>query len=148
MSNGEDAGRKGPKGPAVPKGPKIDKTILLIDDDENLLRITKYFLETEGFTVKAASNPRVGIKIAGQGGIDLIICDIMMPEMDGYTVCKTLNENDETFSIPMVFLSAKSEPSDRLLGFFSGAIDYMTKPFKKEDLLRKARKLLKIESGR
>jgi DNA-binding response OmpR family regulator len=119
------------------------KTILVIDDEENILNAVRIHLESEGYHVKTALSAEEGLKIAQQGGIDLVVLDIMMPGMDGYEACEQLTSDSRTFNIPVLFLTARTQPADRLTGFFAGAHDYMTKPFKKAELLQRIKRLLR-----
>lgn len=111
------------------------ETILIIEDNldvrENIIEI----LELAGYTVLSAENGKQGIRIAKKETPDLIICDIMMPEADGYTVLHSLGKVPETAGIPFIFLSAKSEMDDVRKGMNLGADDYLTKPFREMELL-------------
>ncbi len=111
------------------------KKILVIEDDVNIQSTIFEFLQAEGFEVFLAMNGRQGIQIAQTVLPSLIICDIMMPEMDGFEVLKNLSSSASTSSIPFIFLSARSENPDVRQGMNSGADDYLTKPFKLDDLL-------------
>jgi DNA-binding NarL/FixJ family response regulator len=110
-------------------------TILVIEDHapmrKNLLKI----LEMEGFQTMAAENGRRGLELAAAGKPDLILCDVMMPGVDGYAVLQALRENAETATTPFIFLTAKGEKFDQRVGMNLGADDYLTKPVACEDLL-------------
>ena len=110
-------------------------TILLIEDHPQVLDNTAELLEWEGYQVEIATNGREGLEIACRSMPDLVICDIMMPEMDGYEVLKKLSHNPNTNTIPFVFLTAKAEKSERKLGLELGADDYLTKPYESSMLL-------------
>ncbi|HLY72939.1 MAG TPA: response regulator, partial [Planctomycetota bacterium] len=86
----------------------MSHTILAIDDSKKILDIIKYFLENEGYGVKAVGDPFEGIQVAQQGGIDLILLDIMMPGMDGYTVFDNLKKDSRTREVPVIMLTAKA----------------------------------------
>lgn len=109
--------------------------ILVIEDEKtdliNLLRV----LRVEGFETIIAENGNLGVDLALQEQPDLIICDILMPEFDGYKVLKALQQNPITASIPFIFMSAKSDPSDMRLGMNLGADDYLTKPFNRAEIV-------------
>lgn len=92
-------------------------------------------LEMEGFQVFTAENGRVGVQVATQEKPDLIICDVMMPELDGYGVVQTLRGDPEFVTTPFIFLTAKADKSDIRVGMNFGADDYLTKPVIREDLL-------------
>jgi len=111
------------------------KKILLIEDDEGIRETTKEILELADYEVYIAENGKKGVELARVYKADLIICDIMMPDLDGYGVLNILSKNTETSSIPFVFLSAKSEKSDMRKGMNLGADDYITKPFEDNELL-------------
>ncbi len=111
------------------------KTILLIEDDVALRENTAELLELAGYKVETAPNGRIGIEKARSLTPNVIICDIMMPEIDGYGVLQALAANGETSNIPFIFLSAKTEHKEVRKGMDLGADDYLTKPFDEEELL-------------
>ncbi len=111
------------------------KNILLIEDDTVLRENTAELLDLAGYQVSMAANGRAGLQMALEETPHLILCDIMMPEMDGYTVLKHLRDHDPTKTTPFIFLSAKTEHKDVRLGMNMGADDYVTKPFTEEELL-------------
>ena len=110
------------------------KTILLIEDDTVLRENTAELLELSDYMVLTAPNGKVGVDMALTHLPDIIICDIMMPELDGYTVLEILAANRKTKFIPFIFLSAKTEKKDVRTGMNLGADDYITKPFTEEEL--------------
>ncbi|WP_117179064.1 response regulator [Mariniflexile rhizosphaerae] len=109
--------------------------VLLIEDDVSLRGNTAEILELSGYEVIMASNGKVGVEKAIQQHPDIIVCDIMMPELDGYGVLELLSKNESTKFIPFIFLSAKTDRKDVRLGMNLGADDYITKPFNEEDLI-------------
>ena len=111
------------------------KKILLIEDDVTVRENTAELLELSNYEVITASNGRLGVEKAKLNPPDIIVCDIMMPEMDGYGVLQELAKDEETDNIPFIFLSAKTEHKDIRKGMDLGADDYLTKPFEEEDLL-------------
>ena len=111
------------------------KKILLIEDNPNVLLNTTRMLQAEGYMVISANNGRDGLELAQQNIPSLIICDIMMPEIDGYGVITQLRENPATTAIPFIFLSAKSDKTDLRQGMELGSDDYLTKPFTRDELL-------------
>ena len=111
------------------------KTILLIEDSADIRENTSEILELANYKVLTAENGKIGVELAKTSHPDIIICDIMMPELDGYGVLNILSRNPETASIPFIFLSAKSEAADQRKGMNLGADDYVTKPFKASDLI-------------
>lgn len=111
------------------------RKILLIEDDAALRENTAEMLELVNYKVITACNGTEGVKLAKEENPDLIICDILMPEKDGYNVLKELSFNETTQHIPFIFLSAKTEHKEIRLGMDLGADDYITKPFEEEELL-------------
>ncbi|WP_142785916.1 response regulator [Changchengzhania lutea] len=111
------------------------KTVLLIEDDIVLRENTAELLELAHYKVLTASNGKVGITLAKKHLPDIIVCDIMMPELDGYSALKILSKSKTTKHIPFIFLSAKTERSDIRKGMNLGADDYITKPFSEDDLI-------------
>lgn len=109
--------------------------LLLIDDDPNLILLVKDYLEFSGYEVLTASQGREAIKILDQDIPDLIICDVMMPEMDGYTFVKEVRDNPRLEWLPVIFLSAKGNSKDRIQGLTQGADVYMVKPFEPDELV-------------
>ena len=113
--------------------------ILIIEDAPEMRRNLTTILRLEGFEPLAAENGRKGIELALRHKPDLVLCDVMMPELDGYGVLKTLHDDPATMNVPFIFLTAKGEKSDVRGGMNLGADDYLTKPVDKADLLRAIR---------
>ena len=111
------------------------KRILLIEDNPEVRENTSEILSLANYEVLMAENGRVGVDMAQRHKPDLIICDIMMPELDGYGVLHILSKNEQTAAIPFIFLTAKTEKTDIRKGMNLGADDYLTKPFDDTDLL-------------
>ncbi len=111
------------------------KKILLIEDNPDIRENTSEILELDGYEVLTAENGKIGVDLAIKEIPDLIICDIMMPVLDGYGVLHLLSKNKETTDIPFIFLTAKAERSDFRKGMEMGADDYITKPFDDVELL-------------
>ncbi|AHF15300.1 response regulator [Niabella soli] len=111
------------------------KTILLIEDNDDIRNNTAEILELSNYNVIAAENGKTGVEKAIEHTPDLIICDIMMPVLDGYGVLHALHRNETTKNIPFIFLTAKTERSDLRKGMELGADDYITKPFTGTELL-------------
>jgi DNA-binding response OmpR family regulator len=120
----------------------MTKKILVIEDEADLRANVSRFLKAEGYEVAAAANGAAGVESAIAEMPDLIVCDITMPEMDGFGVLFTLRENVSTSKIPFIFLTASTRTYDRQWGVELGANDYITKPFKLEELLTAIRKRL------
>ena len=111
------------------------KKILLIEDTEDVREATAEILELADYEVETAENGIIGVEKVHEFKPDLIICDIMMPDLDGYGVLHILSKKPETAAIPFIFLTAKSERSDMRKGMVQGADDYLTKPFEEVELL-------------
>ncbi|MGB3496110.1 MAG: response regulator transcription factor [Elainellaceae cyanobacterium] len=111
------------------------KQLLLIDDDPNLILLVKDYLEFRGYEVMTAENGREALEILEKQIPDMIICDVMMPEMDGYSLVEHVRKDARTSWIPVLFLSAKGQIQDRVKGLSTGADVYMVKPFEPEELV-------------
>jgi DNA-binding NarL/FixJ family response regulator len=122
------------------------KKILVIEDEAEMRRNLTTILRLEKFQPLAAENGRVGVELAKKENPDLILCDVMMPELDGYGVIAALRADSETVSIPFIFLTAKGEKPDIRTGMNLGADDYLTKPVAKADLLAAIRSRLERAS--
>jgi DNA-binding NarL/FixJ family response regulator len=122
------------------------KQLLLIDDDPNLILLVKDYLEFRGYEVKTAGNGREALDVLEDSVPDMIICDVMMPEMDGYAFVKQVRENPTTEWVPILFLSAKGQSQDRVRGLNTGADVYMVKPFEPEELVAQVESSLKQAS--
>ncbi|MEM6316085.1 MAG: response regulator [Bacteroidota bacterium] len=112
------------------------KNILVIEDNPEVREILEEVLDLSGYAVTTAENGSIGAKKAITNPPDLVLCDIMMPKLDGYGVLNILSKRPETAKIPFVFLTAKNEKEDFRRGMNLGADDYITKPFYKDELLR------------
>ncbi|HMK03841.1 MAG TPA: response regulator [Ferruginibacter sp.] len=119
------------------------KHLILIEDNKEIRENTAEILELAGYKVKTAENGKIGVELALQEKPDLIICDIMMPVLDGYGVLHLLNKNPALTGIPFIFLSAKAERTDLRKGMEMGADDYITKPFNDIELLNAVESRLK-----
>jgi len=118
----------------------VTKTILVVDDEQRLVSVVKAYLEQEGFRVVTASNGREAIHIGRQEKPDLIILDIMMPEMDGYEFLRVHRKERET---PIIILTARVADDEKVIGLELGADDYVTKPFKPRELIARVRAVLR-----
>lgn len=116
------------------------KTILVVDDETRLVSVVEAYLEQEGYKVVKASNGREALFAARQEKPDLIILDIMMPEMDGYEFMRLHRKERET---PIILLTAKVEDDDKVIGLELGADDYLTKPFRPRELIARVRAVLR-----
>ncbi len=116
------------------------KTILVVDDEQRLVSVVKAYLEQEGFRVATASNGREAVHVARQEKPDLIILDIMMPEMNGYEFLRIHHKERDT---PVIMLTAKVADDEKVIGLELGADDYVTKPFKPRELIARVRAVLR-----
>ena len=117
------------------------KKILVVDDNPDLLELLRISFEEAKFAVAMATNGPDALKEA-QSLPDLIVLDLVLPEMDGFTVCETLKKQKATASIPINMMTGLGSPLNRLAGFECGASDYVTKPFTANELVERARTLL------
>ena len=117
--------------------------ILIIDDDKAIVELVKVNLEIQGHKVTTSNDALTGIALAQQEIPDLIILDLMMPEIDGFTAAQRLRQNDSTKDIPILMLTALSRTDDKVSGFNAGADDYLTKPFELPELYVRIRSLLR-----
>ena len=111
----------------MPASDNSSINLLLVDDEEDVVEVVSHFLEQEGYTVEKAYDGEEALKKASPE-VDLIVLDIMLPGLNGYEVCQRLRSRVETETIPIIFLSAKSEEEDQIRGLMLGADDYLTKP--------------------
>ncbi|MDY7008093.1 MAG: response regulator transcription factor [Cyanobacteriota bacterium] len=122
------------------------RRLMLVDDDPNLILLVKDYLEFRGYQVTTAENGREALEKLENEIPELIICDVMMPEMDGYTLVQHIRENPATEWVPVLFLSAKGQSQDRVKGLNTGADVYIVKPFEPEELVAQVESSLKQAS--
>lgn len=122
--------------------------ILIIDDDLDTLRLVGLLLQRKGYQIVAADNGEQGISKAQQENPDLILLDVMMPDMDGVEVLRRLRARDGTSSTPIIMFTAKSQIEDKVTGFETGADDYLTKPTHPAELLARVRTILSRSAGK
>lgn len=120
----------------------IIKRILVVDDEPHIAKLVKNILSTESFRVDEANTAHDALEMINHKKYDLVIMDIMMPNMNGYELCEKLRERPETYSMPIIFLTAKHAVNDKIQAIHSGADDYITKPFDPEELIIKVHSLL------
>ena len=118
--------------------------ILVVDDEKTLVKGIKFNLENEGYQVECAYDGAAAVELARNNKFDLLILDVMMPEVDGLEACMRIREFS---NVPVIMLTAKSEDSDKLMGFECGADDYLTKPFNILELKARVRALLRRAAG-
>lgn len=118
----------------------VSRKILIIDDDEKLNRLLTDYLSKMGFTVLTATLPSTGMEKLEEETPDLVILDVMLPEMDGFEVCRTIRQSS---SVPVVMLTARGEVMDRVVGLEIGADDYLPKPFEPRELVARIHAILR-----
>lgn len=123
----------------------MPKKILVVDDDAELVELVSFNLKKAGYNIGTASNGVEAIRKARALSPDLIVLDVMMPELDGFGVCEILRRDRATASIPIILLTALSSELGRMAGFDSGATDFLTKPFSPRQLLARIAELLNNE---
>ncbi|OAB39445.1 DNA-binding response regulator [Paenibacillus macquariensis subsp. defensor] len=114
--------------------------VLIVDDEWKMRNLLRIYLTREGFNVKEASNGREALSMVKEHSFDIILLDVMMPDMDGWQVCKEIRETD---NVAILMLTARSETKDKVLGLGIGADDYLTKPFEPEELLARVYSLIR-----
>jgi DNA-binding response OmpR family regulator len=118
----------------------MNPTILIIDDDEKLNELLSDFLKGFGFDVITATRPAEGLKKLKQAAPDLVVLDIMLPDMDGFDVCRTIRQ---TSNLPIIMLTARGEITDKVVGLELGADDYLAKPFEPRELVARIQSVLR-----
>lgn len=119
-------------------------TVLVVDDESRIRDVVQYALQREGFDVVTASDGAQALQRLEAGGIDLVILDILMPDLDGLSVCRRIRASSR---LPIIFLSSRAEEVDRILGLELGGDDYVTKPFSPRELAMRVKVVLRRASG-
>jgi DNA-binding response OmpR family regulator len=123
----------------------MPNTILVVDDEKNIVQLARLYLSNEGFRVEEAHDGKQALEKAKAVNPDLIVLDLMMPEMDGLTVCKEIRK---TSSVPVIILTARNDDIDKIVGLEIGADDYVTKPFNPRELVARVKAVLRRSQGR
>lgn len=121
----------------------MSRHILVVDDEARIREVVQYALEREGYRVSLAGDGRAALDLATQGEVDLVVLDIMLPELDGLEVCRALRSKQPGGRLPVLFLSARAEEVDRVVGLEIGGDDYLTKPFSPRELVARVRAVLR-----
>jgi two-component system alkaline phosphatase synthesis response regulator PhoP len=124
-------------------GAVLPKKILVVEDEPDILQLVKLYLEKEGFRTATAVNGAQALKKVKEDKPDLIVLDLMLPEIDGLEVCKRLRSVPDTAMLPIIMLTAKAEESDTVIGLELGADDYVAKPFSPKALVARIKALLR-----
>lgn len=119
--------------------------ILVVEDDKHISKLVSYNLENEGFESVVCESGEKALELLNVGSFDLIVLDLMLPEMDGLEVCRSVRQNKDSSHIPIIMLTAKGEEVDRIVGFELGADDYVVKPFSPRELVLRIKAILKRE---
>ncbi len=127
--------------------PQKKNNILIVDDTPENLTVLRQMLTEQGYRVRPAVSGEIALKAVQTDPPDLILLDIMMPEMDGYEVCGVLKSNDHTSHIPIIFISALTEMKDIVKAFQAGGVDYITKPFQMEEVLARVHTHLELQNA-
>lgn len=122
--------------------------VLVADDDKNIINIIRYSLDSDQFEVLEAANGKEALGMVFTRSPDILILDIMMPELDGYMVCKELKEHDSTKNLPIIILSAKASVDDKIKAMGLGIDDYMIKPFDPRELEARIKMRLKLTASK
>lgn len=117
--------------------------ILIVEDEKDIVKMLDYNLKKEGFKTLSAHNGEDGLDMARKENPDLILLDLMLPEMDGMDVCKAIKNEAKTSHIPIIILTAKAQETDKIVGLELGADDYMTKPFSPRELIARIKAVLR-----
>lgn len=118
----------------------MQNKILIVDDDENICELLNLYLKKDGFDTSIAYNGRQAVELAEKYNPDLILLDIMLPELDGWQVCREIRKKSE---VPIIMLTAKGETFDKILGLELGADDYVTKPFDTKEVVARIKAVLR-----
>jgi two-component system alkaline phosphatase synthesis response regulator PhoP len=124
------------------EGIKLKKRILVVDDEKNIRDLLRFNLENEGYNVIEAKDGKEALEKV-KDNIDLVLLDLMLPEIDGLNVCKNIRNDEKIGNLPIIMLTAKSEDIDRIIGLELGADDYVTKPFNTRELIARVKALLR-----
>jgi two-component system, OmpR family, alkaline phosphatase synthesis response regulator PhoP len=123
----------------------MHERILIVDDEPKIVKLTRDYLEKDGFQVTSAGDGVTALELARRERPDLVILDIMLPGMDGWEVCRALRRDTD---VPIIMLTARSEESDQIVGLELGADDYITKPFSPRTLVARVRAILRRAQGK
>jgi DNA-binding response OmpR family regulator len=132
----------------VPADRAAGKRVLVVEDDPNIRDLVQLHLGLEGFAVETAADGNEGLRLAKAQAFDLIVLDLMLPGLDGVTVCRAIRRDSMNGDVPVLMLTARRDESDKVLGLESGADDYVTKPFGVREFVARVRALLRRRTTR
>lgn len=118
--------------------------ILVVDDNTANIDVMLTFLEMEGYDISIATSGKMALHVASHDHPELILLDVMMPNMDGFETCRLLKDNPTTATIPIIFVTAKKETTDIVQGFQAGGVDYISKPYRQEEVISRVRTHLQL----
>lgn len=122
---------------------KMPKKILIIEDEKDIQDLLKLYLAREGYEVQSSNDGHSGLQRISKGSFDLLLLDLMLPQMDGLEVCRILKSNPQTAHLPVIMITAKAEESDRIVGLEMGADDYITKPFSPREVVARVKAIFR-----
>jgi class 3 adenylate cyclase/CheY-like chemotaxis protein len=128
--------------------PPKEERLLIVDDTPQNLQVLGTILRQQGYKLSVAQHGRQALEVAAKAPPDLILLDVMMPEMDGFEACRRLKEDPRTRDIPIIFLTAKTAAEDIVQGFEAGGVDYVAKPFNPAELLKRVQTHLELKAAR
>jgi two-component system, OmpR family, alkaline phosphatase synthesis response regulator PhoP len=121
----------------------VAQRIVIIEDERDIIELVKYNFRKEGFELESFSRGKEGLEHLRRSQADLVLIDILLPDLDGFEICKRLRADERLKSVPVIFLTAKSEEIDRVLGLEIGADDYVVKPFSPRELVARVKAVLR-----
>jgi two-component system phosphate regulon response regulator PhoB len=121
----------------------MGKKILVVDDEADVTDLVSYHLKSKGYVVQTANNPNQSLSLARSFLPDLVILDVMMPDLNGMQICRLLRADPQLKNVPVIFLTAKAEEADRIQGLETGADDYICKPFSTKELVLRVQSILR-----
>jgi two-component system alkaline phosphatase synthesis response regulator PhoP len=121
----------------------MPKKILIIEDEKDILELLQLYLKRDGYDVHIAKDGEAGLRKASRERYDLILLDLMLPQLDGLEICRNLRSHPQTSQVPIIMITAKTEESDRIVGLEMGADDYITKPFSPREVLARIKAIFR-----
>jgi len=121
----------------------MGKKILIIEDEKDIRELLQLYLKREGYDVHIAKDGETGLRKASQERFDLVLLDLMLPQLDGLEICRSLRSRPQTAGLPIIMITAKAEESDRIVGLEMGADDYITKPFSPREVLARIKAIFR-----
>ena len=128
-----------------PAGP--EPHILIVEDEPGVSELVQFLLEDKGYSVETAGDGRTALARIEAGAVDLVVLDLLLPQMDGYEVCRRVREGEQRGHLPILMLTGLSNDAEQLAGFDAGCDDYVTKPFRAQELVARVERLLQRASG-